>query len=327
MLWLRRFDLFLMAIIASALLASVLPATGAWIPIVAWATKLAIAALFFLYGARLSTRQALDGLRHWRLHATILSFTFVVFPLLGLALRVTVPTLMSPALYAGVLYLTLLPSTVQSSIAFTSIARGNVAGAIVSASASNLLGVVLTPLLCAALMTTSGVSLDARSVLDIVGQLLVPFALGQVLRPWIGAWVASHSRPLKLVDRGSIVLAVYSAFSEGMREGIWTQVSAVGMAALIGVLLVMLTLMLWLTWTVAVRLGFNREDVIAIQFCGTKKSLASGLPMALVLFAGQGVGLIVLPLILFHQAQLMACSALASRYAREAPAAQTTVPA
>lgn len=315
MQWLRRIDTFLLAIIAAAIVATVLPATGVWIDVVGWATKIAIGLLFFLYGARLSTQQALDGLRHWRLHLTILTFTFAVFPLIGVALR-WVP-LLNPSLYAGVLYLTLLPSTVQSSIAFTSVARGNVAGAIVSASASNLLGVVFTPLLCVALMSTSGLTIQASQILDIVLQLLAPFVLGQLLRRWIGDWVKQHARPLKLVDRGSIVLAVYSAFSEGMREGIWTKVSAADLAVLLAILLLVLAAMLWLTWTVARRLGFVREDAIAIQFCGTKKSLASGLPMALVLFAGQQVGLLVVPLLLFHQAQLMACSTLAARYAKD----------
>ena len=250
---------------------------------------------------------------------TILSLTYVAFPLIGWSLQVLSPWLLSPALYAGVLYLTLVPSTVQSSINFTSIAKGNVAGAIVSASASNMLGVVLTPLLCWALMTTSGgLTIDPSSILDIVGQLLVPFALGQLSRRWTAEWVAARPR-LKLFDNGVIVLVVYSAFSAGMREQMWQQVEPLGLLAVVGVCLLILAVMLTASLWLARRLGFTREDVIAIQFCGTKKSLATGLPMANVLFAGSPVGLLVLPLMIFHQAQLMACGSLASRYAKEAP--------
>ena len=315
--WLKRIDRFLLAIVGAALLASVLPAQGAAVTVVDWATKVAVAVLFFVYGVRLKPEQALAGLTHWRLHLTILSLTYLLFPLVGWALQVLSPWALSPALYAGVLYLTLLPSTVQSSINFTSIAKGNVAGAIVSASASNMLGVFLTPLLCWALMTTSGgIAIDPSSILDIVGQLLVPFVLGQLSRRWTADWVAARPR-LKLFDQGVVVLVVYSAFSAGMREHMWQQVGVTDLAVLLGVCLVVLAVMLWFSRWLAIRLGFDRADVIAIQFCGTKKSLATGLPMANVLFAGSPIGLLVLPLMLFHQAQLMACGSLAGRYAKQ----------
>ena len=317
MAWLKRIDRFLLEIVGAALLASVLPAQGAAVTVVDWATKVAVAVLFFVYGVRLKPEQALAGLTHWRLHLTILSLSYLLFPLVGWALQVLSPWALSPALYAGVLYLTLLPSTVQSSINFTSIAKGNVAGAIVSASASNMLGVFLTPLLCWALMTTSGgIAIDPSSILDIVGQLLVPFVLGQLSRRWTADWVAARPR-LKLFDQGVVVLVVYSAFSAGMREHMWQQVGVTDLAVLLGVCLVVLAVMLWFSRWLAIRLGFDRADVIAIQFCGTKKSLATGLPMANVLFAGSPIGLLVLPLMLFHQAQLMACGSLAARYAKQ----------
>ena len=313
-------DRFLLAILAAAVVASVLPARGPAVDVLAWATKGAIFCLFFLYGARLHPEEALKGLTHWRLHVTILAFTFVAFPLVGLALGVLSPTPLTAALYPGLLYVTLCPSTVQSSINFTSIARGNVAGAIVSASASNLLGVFVTPLLAIALMNTTGnANVGWGSILDIVVQILLPFVLGQLSRRWTADFFARHKK-LKLFDQTVIVLVVYSAFSAGVREGIWGMVGVADILTLIAICLVVLAGMLWLTWFTARRLGFNRADSIAIQMCGTKKSLATGLPMATVLFAGQPIGLIMLPLMVFHQAQLMACSALAARYARDAEA-------
>lgn len=321
MAWPKRVDWFLTAIVAAAAVATVLPARGQAIGVLDVVTKVMVFILFFLYGARLHPDEAIKGLRHWRLHLTILAFTFVAFPLLGLGLGVLSPALIPQPLYAGLLYVTLVPSTVQSSINFTSIARGNVAGAIVSASASNLLGVALTPLLAIALMNTTGnASIRLQSVLDIVLQILLPFVLGQLSRRWTATWVEGH-RKLKLFDQGTIVLVVYAAFSAGIREGIWSMVSIADVVVLVAVSAAILTLMLWLTWTVARRLGFSRADAIAVQMCGTKKSLATGLPMATVLFAGQPIGLIMLPLMVFHQLQLMVCSALAARYARQADAA------
>lgn len=312
-----KVDWFLLAIIVAAVVASFLPATGSGAVIVSWATKVAIFCLFFLYGSRLHPQDALRGLTHWKLHLTILAFTFIVFPLVGLLMGLLPAWALAPALVPGMVYVTLCPSTVQSSINFTSIARGNVAGAIVSASASNLLGVVLTPLLAIALMNTTGnANVGFGSIIDLAVQILLPFALGQLSRPWTAEFVARHKK-LKLFDQASIVLVVYAAFSQGIREGIWTLVSVADIVALVVVCLVLLVVMLWLTWFAAKRLGFNRADVIAIQMCGTKKSLATGLPMAIVLFAGQPIGLIMLPLMVFHQAQLMACSWLAARYARD----------
>ena len=308
-----KLDPFLMAIIAAAVVASFQPPTGVGAQVLSWATKVAIFCLFFLYGARLHPEDAVRGLKHWRLHLTILASTFVVFPLIGLAIG----QLPGWALAPGMVYVTLCPSTVQSSINFTSIARGNVAGAIVSASASNLLGVFLTPLLAIALMNTTGnANVGLGSIVDLVVQILLPFILGQLSRRWTADFVARHKK-LKLFDQASIVMVVYAAFSQGVREGIWSMVGWVDIVALVVVCLVLLAFMLWLTWFTARRLGFNRADVIAIQMCGTKKSLATGLPMATVLFAGQPIGLIMLPLMVFHQAQLMACSWLAARYARD----------
>jgi sodium/bile acid cotransporter 7 len=312
-----RIDWYLLAILGMVGLATVLPARGAGAVWAGRATTVAIGLLFFLYGARLSGRAAWDGLRHWRLHGLVLLSTFALFPLLGLATRVLVPTLLSPTLYVGVVYLCVLPSTVQSSIAFTSMARGNVAAAICAASFSNLLGVVLTPLLVGALLARHGAGFSGHAVVQIALQLLLPFLAGQALRPWIGGWVRAHRKVLNPLDRGSILLVVYTAFSEGVVAGIWHQVTPVNLAVLLAIAGALLAVVLVVTSQVSRRLGFSRPDQITIVFCGSKKSLATGLPMATVLFGGSSVGLVVLPVMLFHQVQLLVCAVLARRYAAE----------
>ncbi len=255
------------------------------------------------------------GLRHWRLHLTVLACTFVIFPLLGLAAGGLVPYVLPPALYTGLLFLCLVPSTVQSSIAFTSLARGNVAAAICAGSFSSIVGIVVTPLLAALVLRRDGAGFSADSLLSIVGQLLLPFVAGQLLRRWIGGFLPRHKKVLGYVDRGSILLVVYTAFSAGMVQGIWHQVSPLRLLCLLGVEAVLLAVMLTVTSYGSKRLGFARADRIAITFAGSKKSLAAGLPMASVLFGAQA-GLAVLPLMLFHQMQLMVCAVLAKRYAR-----------
>ncbi|MFF0817708.1 bile acid:sodium symporter family protein [Rhodococcus sp. NPDC003318] len=316
---LGRLDPFLLAILTTVAVAALLPAQGVALDTVAWAAKIAIGLLFFLYGARLSTQEAIEGLKHWRLHATILATTFVVFPLLGLAAKVLVPSVLTDPLYLGLLYLCLLPSTVQSAIALVSVARGNIPGAVVSSSASSMLGIFVTPVFVALTMSTQGVTFSASAVVEIVLMLLVPFVAGQLLRRWIGGWVKEHGKPLKLVDRGSIMLVVYVAFSRGMNEGIWSMLSVGRLLALVGVCIVLLAIVLALTWYGSARLGFEYEDRAAILFCGSTKSLATGLPMATVLFPGQPIGLIVMPLMLFHQIQLLTCAAIAARLATRLP--------
>ncbi|MER6313977.1 bile acid:sodium symporter family protein [Streptomyces sp. NPDC001581] len=309
-------DPYVLALLGTVGLAALLPARGAGAPIADGASTAAVALLFFLYGARLSTREALEGLRHWRLHLTVLACTFLLFPLLGLAARGLAPGVLTQPLYTGLLFLCLVPSTVQSSVAFTSIARGNVPAAICAGSFSSLAGIVLTPLLAAGLLGSHAGGFSLDSLLKITLQLLLPFLLGQALRRWVGGFLVRNKRVLGYVDRGSILIVVYAAFSAGVTAGIWHRVSLPRLGALMLVEAALLAVMLLVTWFGSARLGFGRADRIAIQFAGSKKSLAAGLPMASVLFGAQA-GLAVLPLMLFHQMQLMVCAVIARRRAQD----------
>jgi sodium/bile acid cotransporter 7 len=298
-----------------AALATVVPARGLGAIVMAGVTNGAIALLFFLYGARLSREAVLAGVTHWRLQLTVLVSTFVLFPVLGLAIGYAARPLLPPQLALGLVFLSMLPSTVQSSIAFTSIARGNVPAAVCCASLSSLAGIVLTPLAAGILLSAQGHGISLNAAGNIVEQLLLPFLAGQLLRPWIRGWMERNARVVGYMDRGSILLIVYTAFSESVQHGIWHQLDAGTLGLLLLLNAVLLAAVLGATTLLSRRLGFNKADEIAIVFCGSKKSLASGIPMANILFAGTPVGLVVLPLMLFHQIQLMACAVLARRYA------------
>ncbi len=315
--WLRRLtpDPYVVAILLMVALATVAPVRGEAAKGFSLFTSFAIALLFFLHGAKLSREAVIGGLTHWRLHLTVLAATFVMFPLLGLAAR-ALPTLILPEqLSAGILFLCCLPSTVQSSIAFTSVARGNVAAAICAASASNLFGILITPLLTAATLGAHGRGDPVSAVGSVAVQLLLPFALGQIARPWLQGWMGRHGRLVGYVDRGSILLVVYGAFSAAVAGGLWARVTGLQVLALAVVCAILLALALGLTAWVSRAFGFSTEDEIAIVFCGSKKSLASGVPMASILFPAPMVGMIVLPLMIFHQLQLMACAFIAQRWA------------
>jgi solute carrier family 10 (sodium/bile acid cotransporter), member 7 len=315
-------DPYIAAIVGMVGLASLFPAHDTGAVIAGHLTTIAIALLFFLHGARLAPKAALAGASNWRLHVFVLASTFVLFPALALAARAMAPHLMSAPLWTGMILLAVLPSTVQSSIAFTSIARGNVPAALCAATASNLLGMLLTPLLAGLLLSIHG-GFSINAVGDIMVQLLLPFAAGQLARPLIGAWAQRNKTLLGLVDRGSILLVVYAAFSEGVTQGIWHQLGLSDLGRLLAIDAALLAAVLAITTYGSRLLGFSRADEVTIVFCGSKKSLSSGLPMATVLLAGQSVGVIVLPLMLFHQIQLMVCAWLAKRYAK----ARVDVPA
>lgn len=310
-------DNFTLTLVAVVIIASFLPASGQVAVGFGWLTNIAIALLFFLHGAKLSRESIIAGAGHWRLHLLVFGLTFVIFPLLGLALKPVLSPLIGKDLYMGILYLCALPATVQSAIAFTSLARGNIPAAICSAAASSLFGIFLTPLLVTLLLNVHG---DGGSTLDAIIkisiQLLLPFVAGQIARRWIGAWVGRNKNWLKYVDQGSILLVVYGAFSEAVNEGIWRKIPLWDLAGLVVVCGVVLALVLVISTVLGRLFGFSVEDRITILFCGSKKSLATGVPMAQVLFAGSTIGVLILPLMLFHQIQLMVCAVLAQRYAR-----------
>ena len=311
-------DNFTLALVATVVLASVAPASGMAAAFLEKATVGVVALLFFMHGAKLSREAVLAGLGHWRLHLLVVASTFVLFPVLGLALRPVLQPLVTPELYTGVLFLCVLPATVQSAIAFTAVARGNMAAAICSASASTLMGIVLTPVLVGLVLPQAGSA--QQDVLGSIGrimlQLLLPFVAGHLLRPWIGPFIARNAKVLKFVDQGSVLLVVYTAFSAAVVGGLWRMLPLPALVGLVAVCAVLLAAVLGFTTWVSRRLGFSKEDEITIVFCGSKKSLLSGVPMAKVLFASQAAGMIVLPLMIFHQMQLMVCAVLAQRYAK-----------
>lgn len=309
------FDKFTLTLIAVVLAATLVPAHGVGAVVFDWITVFAIALLFFMHGAKLSREAIIAGAMHWRLHILVFGCTFIMFPVVGWVLKPVLQPLLGESLYVGVLFLCALPGTVQSAIAFTSIARGNIPAAVCSASASSLIGIVITPLLVGWLLGATGASISTLdAILHISVQLLLPFVVGHLMRPWIGKWMDRNRSWLKAVDQSSILLVVYTAFSASVIGGLWKTVSMGELVTLVLVCCALLALALYVTMHLARRLGFNKEDEITIVFCGSKKSLATGVPMAQVLFAGAAVGPALLPLMVFHQIQLMVCAVMAQKY-------------
>lgn len=307
----KNVDSFILTLIGVVLLATFLPATGVGYEIASVASKAVVAFMFFLHGVKITPKNLLAGLTNWRLQAAILISTFVIFPILGFLFKPVFMAIVNESLFQGLLFICVLPSTVQSSITFTSMARGNVAAAICAASASSILGVLITPLLVALVLGEASGGFSGQAVIDLFWQLILPFAVGQLVRPWLSSFMGRHKSIISFVDRASVLFIVYVSFSRGASSGLWDDMSAPLFFKLILACCILLALALAVTGMLGRRLGFERGDRLALLFCGSKKSLMAGVPMANIIFPAAIASHIILPLMLFHQIQLMVCAQIA----------------
>lgn len=315
-----RVNWFVTSLVILLVLGILIPLPAGVVEVLRTASRFAVVALFLVYGARLHTSEVVAGFRNWRLQAAVLAATFLLFPLIGVVNGLLVGTALGPEASAGMQYLTILPSTVQSSIAFTSIAGGNVAAAVAAATISNLIGVIATPLLVALTMGESA-PFEWSTVWDVVLLILLPFVVGQLLQRRIGDWLRARPLLTTTVDRGTIYLVVAAATSGATRDGLWSHLEGVTFLVLLADCTVVLALMLAATWYGGRAARFPEADRIALLMCGSKKSLATGLPMAMIIFPPAMVGAVTVPVMTFHIMQLLVCSTIAARLARRhAPA-------
>lgn len=311
--WLDPFVLLLML---TLVVAAVLPATGRAATVLADLRGFVIAVVFFSAGLRLSPAATWQGLRAWRLHGATLGMTFLVFPSVATLFAVAVRPWVGQDLITGLLFLGALPSVVQTSVAFTAMARGNTAAAVCAASLSSLVGVVVTPLLVLLLIGSyAGIGLGQFGEISV--QLLLPFALGQFLHRWLRDWVGRHAFALRWTDRGSVLLIVYSAFGSAVAGGVWQRLPAAQLLVVAGICAALLAFALSVTRFGARAAGFERDDQMVVVFCGSEKSLTIGLPMSAILFTGALAGAVIIPVIVYHQLQLIVCSILARRWGSE----------
>ncbi|MEJ0098812.1 MAG: bile acid:sodium symporter family protein [Pseudomonadota bacterium] len=311
-------DPFIPILLGTVALASIFPASGAIAGQLSMVATAAVMLLFFLHGIKLPRENLVAAIVNWRLHLFILGTTYVLFPLLGLTLNKLWPSLLPENLWAGVLFLCALPSTVQMSIAFTSMAKGNVAAAVTSAAASNLLGIALTPVIASLLLHAQGSGGSSLSgIWKVALQLLLPFIVGHLLRPLLADWASRRKQLISWCDRLTILLSVYSAFSAAVIDGIWSRIPLVTLLVTALVCFCILCFVMVFTYQGARIAGFTREEQRSALFCGTFKSVVSGVPMARVLFPSAQIGAMILPLMMYHQLQMMTSATLAPRLAKK----------
>lgn len=314
-----KFDWFLKGMIAVVALAFVWPQPGAQGGFLhpELLNKLGIALVFFLNGLGLSMASLRQGVVRWKVHVLIQVSTFVVFPLLGIAILKLGDGWMSPDLQIGFFYLCALPSTVSSSVALTVAARGNVPVALFNATLSSLIGVVITPLWMAWALGQEGAKFDVMPVvINLLLWVVLPLVAGQALRPLLSGWAARHKARIQIVDRLTILMLVYTSFADSVQQGIWTHYGVLAVLETVVLTAAIFYTMLGLTGWVASRMNLPMDDHIAAVLCGSKKTLASGVPMAHLIFgANPALGLILMPIMIYHPLQLAICGVLAQRWA------------
>ncbi|MHA3916615.1 bile acid:sodium symporter family protein [Halovulum sp. GXIMD14793] len=304
-------DTYMQLLLTTVVAGILVPAQGTAAMALSHVTFWAVAVLFFIYGAKLDASAVRAGLTNWRLQGLTFAATYVLFPIVGLTLSLVFGPLLSATVTLGLLFLAVLPSTVQSSIAFTSMVGGNVPAAICAASVSNLIGVVLTPILVAFLLQAGDGGIRLEAVAKIATQILLPFALGQLARPKVAGFIQKRKSMTLIVDRGAILLIVYSAFSASTISGLWSAIPPAVLLVLIVVVLLFLGITMMLMVAASRVFGLPKPDGAVLFYCGSTKSLASGLPIATALFPAASLGAIVLPLVIYHMAQLLICAFVA----------------
>jgi len=303
-------DRFVPLLLATILLASLLPVRGAAVPVAQGVSTAAIVFLFFLNGVRLPRDEVLHGIRNWKLQGGALAFCFGIMAMFGLTAQAATASFLPATLALGFLFLGILPSTVQSATAASSMAGGNVAASVVAAALLNLIGVAASPLLFAGLAGSAG-EIHGEAVLRIVAILLLPFVAGQLVQRWLRPWVMAHKGLATVMDRTAIAIAVYVAFSAAVVAGIWQLLDGREIAIVFGVVGVLLALAFGGAWAVGALLKLARPDRITLLFSGAQKSIAVGAPLAATLFPPAVAGMVLVPILVYHMAQLILSAWLA----------------
>lgn len=317
---LPKIDKFVLALAAAVVLAIVFPEPGRTGGFLHWdyLTTYGVCGVFFLYGLTLAPERMKLGMTRWKAHIVVVLTTFGLFPAVVLLALTAFPGALPEAAEIGFFFVAALPSTVSSSVAMVSLARGNVPVAIFNATLSSLLGVFLTPALMAWYLQSSGTPIPLLpTIFKVVLLVLLPIVLGQISRRWLGGWAERHKGFIKLADRGIILAIVYGSFSNSVSEGVFLRHDPLVVAEIAVAAIILFLVIYCVTLLVAKLLAMPEEDMIAVAFCGSKKSLAAGVPLAPVIFAGRSdVGLIILPIMLFHFFQLLIVSFIAARAGR-----------
>ncbi|MBS9525230.1 bile acid:sodium symporter [Litoribacter ruber] len=311
-----KIDTFVLAIIAVVIIAYLFPewgSQGSQVPL-DMVASIGISLIFFFYGLKLSPERIKTGLKNWHLHILIQSATFLVFPLIIIAFQPFLERLFDHKIWLAFLFLAALPSTVSSSVVMVSMAKGNIPAAIFNASISGLIGIAITPLWVGLFLNQTSSDFNLQGIyIKLLTEILFPVVLGLGLQRYFGGYVLSYSRQLALFDKSIILIIIYKSFAESFEEKVFTSVVVMDLVGITFTVVLLFYFVYLLIGLLSKKLKFSIEDRITAQFCGTKKSLVHGTVFSKILFKhSAAIGIILLPLMLFHAIQIFIISIIAS---------------
>ncbi|MGP1992353.1 bile acid:sodium symporter family protein [Zobellia laminariae] len=316
-----KVDGFVLSVIAVIGIAYVFPQWGtpeSKIPIDT-ISAIGISLIFFFYGLKLSPTKLKAGIKNWKLHLLVQGSTFLIFPLLILIFRPFIQNEAQETIWLAFFFLAALPSTVSSSVVMVSMAKGNIPAAIFNASISGIIGVVLTPLWMGLFVRSAQTDFDFTDIyIKLFVQIILPVVVGILLQRFLGEFAQKYNKRLTLFDKSVILLIIYKSFAESFEGDIFSTVSVLDLLMLFVAVLILFGIVFSLTGFLAKQMRFNTADQITAQFCGTKKSLVHGTVFSKIIFGNlASIGIILLPLMIFHAIQLLIISTVASRMSRK----------
>jgi solute carrier family 10 (sodium/bile acid cotransporter), member 7 len=278
-------------------------------------TRAGVAAIFFMQGLAIAPAALRLGALSWRLHVAVQLFIFVGFPLAMIALDAAGGRLLPADVRLGFLFMAILPTTISGCVVLTAAAGGNVAGALFNSALANIAGVAITPAWAALLLSARAEALPlVPMVTEIALLLLAPLAAGQLVRPLLRRVWEPDRRWLSMIANAIILFIVFAAISGSVLSGAFVES---GWSATLLVAFVVCAIFVAATALAALAgraLRFGYADRAALLFCAPQKTLAAGAPLVQILFAGHaGLGLILLPIMIYHAVQLVGGGVLAQR--------------
>lgn len=312
-----KIDSFVIAILVVVGLAYFFPQPAHLLPLDSLAS-VGISLVFFFYGLKLSPSKIKAGLSNWKLHVVIQAFTFLIFPIIVLVIKPIFQGQDEELIWLGLFFLAALPSTVSSSVVMVSIAKGNIPAAIFNASISGIIGIFITPLWMGLFVSVGNI--DVSDVyLKLLSEILLPIIGGLLLQKWLGHLTQKFSFFFTQFDRTVILIVIYKSFVHSFEDNVFSSLQLVDFLILSTWVILLFILVYSIITLTSSWLGFNREENITALFCGTKKSLMHGTVFSKVIFGSfPALGIILLPLMLFHAFQILIIGVIAGRYSREA---------
>ena len=317
-----KIEPFVFAIMFTILLAYLIPFLGnkeLVKPIILGISSIGISLIFFFYGLKLNYTIIKEVIKNWKVHLIIQSATFILFPLIVLLFYPFLSSETGHILWLAVFFLAVLPSSVSASVVMVAVAKGNVPAAIFNASISGIIGILITPIWMSYFISAKNLDFDFTEIyFKLITEIIVPLVLGILLQRYFGSWAIRNAARISFFDKAIILLIVYKSFSSSFLEGVFNSIGLVDMLILALAVVVLFWVVYYIIKYVCFQFNINREDSIAIQFCGSKKSLIHASVMSKIMFANLPfVGIMLLPVMLFHGFQIVFVSFIAAKKAKE----------